>query len=217
MPLSFLTWSEEIGLKSLVSTKVMMGLGCFDASYGAPGGGVWAKVIVELPSAATVKRRKVTGRNIANIIIDSVQATVRAILIKKQKGGESTSLDSVQAVAGGLIGDHHTGFSKKRQILLLSGSVLDELKLLPGSVHENVVVDGIDVMGLQEGQHLRLGDALVTVTIPCEPCVQMERVRQGLQASLQDRRGMFVRVVAEGTVRVGDRVEILQEISQQSG
>jgi MOSC domain-containing protein YiiM len=193
-----------------------MGLGCFDPSYGAPGGGVWAKATVELRTA-TVKRRKVTGRNIANIIIDCVQATVRAILIKKQKGGPPASLDSVRAVAGGLEGDHHTGFSKKRQILLLSGSVLDELKLAPGSVYENVVVDGIDVMDLQEGQNLRLGDALVTVTIPCEPCVQMERVRQGLQASLQDRRGMFVRVVAEGTVRVGDRVEILQEISQQSG
>ena len=145
-----------------------------------------------------------------------MQATVRAILIKKDKGGQSASLDSARAVAGGLMGDHHTGFSKKRQILLLSGSVLDELKLAPGSIYENVVIDGIDVMGLQEGQNLRLGEALVTVTIPCEPCIQMERIRQGLRGSLQNRRGMFVRVVAEGTVRVGDPVEIVQETSSQS-
>jgi MOSC domain-containing protein YiiM len=152
----------------------------------------------------------------ANIIIDSVQATVRAIFIKKEKGGQPVSLGAVQAIAGGLAGDHHTGISKQRQILLLSGNVVDELSLAPGSIYENVVIDGIDVMRLQHGQTLRLGDALVTVTVPCDPCSQMERVRQGLRAALANRRGMFVRVAAEGTVRVGDRVEVVTEPAEQS-
>jgi molybdopterin adenylyltransferase len=137
-----------------------------------------------------------------------VQATVRAILIKAKKGEESVSLDAVQAVVGGFDGDHHTGSSKRRQILLVSGSVLDELNLAPGDICENIVVDGMDVMALQEGQELRLGEVLVAVTLPCEPCVQMERVRHGLRSALQDRRGMFVRVVVPGKVRVGDRVEL---------
>jgi len=145
-----------------------------------------------------------------------VQATVRAIFIKKEKGGQPVSLDAVRATAGGLTGDHHSGSSKQRQILLLSGSVLDELSLAPGSIYENVVIDGIDVMGLHQGQTLRIGDASVTVTVPCEPCIQMERVREGLQAALANRRGMFVRVVAEGTVRVGDRVEVLTQAAEQS-
>jgi MOSC domain-containing protein YiiM len=136
-----------------------------------------------------------------------VGATVRAILIKAKKGSQSVSLDAVQAVAGGFDGDHHTGSSKRRQILLVSGSVLDELNLEPGAIYENIVVDGMDVMGLQEGQELRLGDVLVAVTIPCEPCIQMDRVRYGLQKALEGRRGMFVRVIVPGTVRVGDRVE----------
>src|SRR5262249_9926578 len=194
----------------------MIGLGCFVLSNGTPGGGVCAKVKSELPSTAEATRRKVRGRNMATIIIDSVQATVRAIFIKKDKGGHAVSLDAVQAISGGLTGDHHTGFSKQRQILLLSGSVLDELSLVPGSIYENVVIDGIDVMRLEKGQTLRLGDALVTVTFPCEPCIQMERIRQGLQEALANRRGMFVRVAAEGMVRVGDRVEVLTEPAEQS-
>ncbi len=91
----------------------------------------------------------------------------------------------------------------------MTGSVLNELDLAPGSIDENVVVDGIDVMALQEGQQLRLGEALVAVTVPCEPCVQMDRVRHGLKNALHDRRGMFVRVLSPGIVRVTDNVEIL--------
>ena len=139
-----------------------------------------------------------------------MQGTVRALFVKPEKGGKSVPLDSVQAVAaGGFEGDHHTGYSKRRQILLMTGSVLNELDLAPGSIDENVVVDGIDVMALQEGQRLRLGEALVAVTVPCEPCVQMDRVRHGLKNALHDRRGMFVRVLSPGIVRVTDHVEIL--------
>ena len=115
-------------------------------------------------------------------------------------------LRSVNAIFGGFEGDHHTGSSRRRQILLLSGNILDELNLQPGAIYENVVLDGIDVMSLQEGQEFRLGEALVAVTIPCEPCIQMERLRSGLQDALQHRRGMFVKVLAPGTVRVGDQL-----------
>lgn len=143
------------------------------------------------------------------IIIDGVQGIVRAIFIKPEKGGKAMPLQSVEAVAGGFAGDYHAGASKRRQILLISSSILNELNIEPGAIYENVVVDGLDVMALQEGQQLRLGDALVSVTVPCEPCIQMDRVRRGLQDALQNRRGMFVRVIAPGVVRVRDRVETL--------
>ena len=137
-----------------------------------------------------------------------MKGTVRALFIKREKGGKPVSLQAVHAIEGGFDGDHHTGSSKRRQILLMSGDVLNELKVEPGSIYENVVVDGIDVMALQEGQQLRLGEALVDVTIPCEPCIQMDRVRPGLQHALAARRGMFVKVVSPGVVRVGDSVEV---------
>ena len=135
-----------------------------------------------------------------------MRGTIRALFVKRQKGGKSLSLDSAHVTASGLDGDHHAGSSKRRHILLMSGDVLDQLELQPGEIYENAVVDGFDVMSLREGQRLRFGDALVEVTIPCEPCIQMERIRAGLQEELKDRRGMFVRVVEPGTVRVGDLV-----------
>jgi MOSC domain-containing protein YiiM len=137
-----------------------------------------------------------------------VQPTVRALFIKREKGGGSVQLQAAHAVEGGLDGDHHTGSTRRRQILLMSGNVLDELRIEPGAISENVVVDGLDVMTLKPGQQLQLGEALVAVTVPCEPCVQMDRVRYGLQDELQYRRGMFVKVIVPGIVRVGDSVAI---------
>ena len=129
--------------------------------------------------------------------------------MKRQKGATSIPLPEVQAINGGFAGDHHTRSSTRRQILMMSGSVMDELKLPPGAIYEHVVVDGIDVMALKEGQHLQMGEALVSVTIPCEPCIQMDRVRLGLQDSLQNRRGIFATVLKPGLIRVSDSVEIL--------
>src|SRR5262249_47397717 len=118
------------------------------------------------------------------------------------------SVASVVAADGGLHGDYHSGMRTRRQILLVSTSVLDEFQLQPGALFENVTIDGLDVMQLNEGQRLNLGDAIVEVTVPSEPCVQMERVQQGLKSALRDRRGMFVRVISSGAVRVGDSVRI---------
>ncbi len=70
------------------------------------------------------------------------------------------------------------------------------------------VVDGLDVMSFAPGQRVRIGGALFEVTIPCAPCVKMDRVRHGLQQTLVDRRGMFVRVLAAGAVRIGDAVTV---------
>jgi MOSC domain-containing protein YiiM len=131
------------------------------------------------------------------------------LFIKREKGGRPVSVQSVQVIAGGFDGDHHTGLSKRRQVLLMSGSVLDELHIEPGAISENVVIDGMDVMSLDQGQRLQIGDAVVAVTVPCDPCIQMDRIRYGLQDDLQYRRGMFVKVVAPGTVRVGDPVQVL--------
>jgi MOSC domain-containing protein YiiM len=130
---------------------------------------------------------------------------VRSLSVKLEKGAKLEFRDFVQVSPSGFEGDHHTGDSRRRrQILLLSGSLLDELNLKPGDLSENAVIDGLDVMSLREGQSLRLGSAIVAVTVPCEPCSHMERVRPGLQEQLKDRRGMFVKVLEPGIIRRGD-------------
>jgi len=135
-----------------------------------------------------------------------MQGAVGALFVKPETRAPSHSLASVEATPTGFAGDLHSRRMTRRQILLVSRHVLTELDLEPGAMSENVVVDGLDVMSLREGQQLRLGGALVAVTIPCTPCAQMDGIRYGLKAALTNRRGMFVTVVTPGTVRVGDSV-----------
>jgi MOSC domain-containing protein YiiM len=138
-----------------------------------------------------------------------MKGTVCSIFVTPERKAEPVAVPSVDAISTGFSGDYHSKFSNRRQILLLSASTLNAFDLQPGAIFENVVIDNIDVMVLKEGQKLRMGDALFEVTVPCEPCVQMEGVRPGLKAALKDKRGMFVIVVQPGIVRVGDEVELM--------
>jgi len=135
-----------------------------------------------------------------------MQGTVRALFVTPEKKAKPVSLNSVETIDRGFDGDFHAKVANRRQILIMSGSVLDDLRLEPGAVFENVVVDGLDVMSFAEGQQLRMGEALLEVTIPCEPCGMMDRIRYGLRETLQGRRGVFARVITKGTVHVGDSV-----------
>jgi MOSC domain-containing protein YiiM len=62
---------------------------------------------------------------------------------------------------------------------------------------------------LQPGQRLRVGEVVLEVTVPCEPCHRMDEIRQGLRQDLRGRRGMLCRVVEPGRIRRGDMIEVL--------
>lgn len=134
--------------------------------------------------------------------------TVRALFVVPEKKAAALSKDAVEVVDGGFDGDFHTGIAGKRQVLMISAELLSEFQLPPGSLYENMVVAGIDVMALPEGAVLRVGNTTLKVTVPCDPCVQMDRVRPGLRQALERRRGMFARVIEPGTIRVGDAVRV---------
>jgi MOSC domain-containing protein YiiM len=60
------------------------------------------------------------------------------------------------------------------------------------------------------GQRIRVGEALLEITKECEPCHQMDAIRQGLQEALRGRRGILCRVIESGKIRRGDAIEIVQ-------
>ncbi len=137
-----------------------------------------------------------------------MQGTVRGLFVTPEKKAKSIALDQVAAGTSGFDGDFHAKFSNGRQILMLSSDVLTEFGLAPGSLYENMVVDGIDVMTLAPHQQLKIGDAVLEVTVICEPCIQMDRIRSGLRSALEGKRGMFARVLRPGMIRVGDVIEV---------
>jgi MOSC domain-containing protein YiiM len=111
----------------------------------------------------------------------------------------------------GIEGDKHASAASKRQVLLADKEALDAVGVLPGTIKENVTVEGVDVMRLPAGTRMRLGrSAVLEITAICEPCFRMDEIRDGLKAELEGRRGMVSRVVQGGTINVGDPITVEQ-------
>lgn len=138
-------------------------------------------------------------------------ATVSGLYTSPGKNsGVSTAHERVSAVVGrGLKGCAHAR-PPKREVLFVSQQHLDALGLEPGQIRENVTVAGADVDAWRVGQTVRAGGALFELTMVCDPCHKMERIRPGLREQLEGRRGMLARVVESGEIAVGDPVELVQ-------
>src|SRR5438876_10843603 len=95
----------------------------------------------------------------------------------------------------GIEGDKHAVATSDRQVLLADQEALDDVRVEPGTIKENLTVEGLHVMGLPVGTRVRLGDsAVLEVTKVCEPCFRMDEIRLGLQYGFAGRRGMAARV-----------------------
>jgi MOSC domain-containing protein YiiM len=122
----------------------------------------------------------------------------------------------VRATPLGLEGDVHAGrMAGKRQVLLMDAKDLQDLGLRPGDLREQVTVDLAGLMQIPPGTRLGVGEAVLELTGPCEPCTHIgEHVGvhdvEAFQKNLRGRRGMLARVAAPGAIRIGDPVEVLQ-------
>lgn len=83
---------------------------------------------------------------------------------------------------------------------------------------ENVTVEGIDESGIYIGDHLKIGDAIVEVGQPRSPCWKIgefwgvpDLTKRVFQTG---KTGWFARVIAEGNVRAGDSVTVVQRSEQ---
>lgn len=108
----------------------------------------------------------------------------------------------------GIEGDKHAAAASTRQVLLADRESLDAVQVTPGTIKENLTVEGLNVMVLDPGTRLRIKDVVLEITSVCEPCFRMDEIRQGLRAELVGRRGMNSRVIAGGVIAVGDPILI---------
>ena len=117
-------------------------------------------------------------------------------------------VDTAEAIERlGLKGDNHALPESSRQILLIEKETLDELKLSPGEVKENITTSGIHLMTFKSKDWLQVGaDVILEITKPCSPCSRIEEIRAGLLKEIAGRRGMLARVIRGGTIVRGDSI-----------
>ena len=129
---------------------------------------------------------------------------------------ELSPADEIRVTRKGIDGDVHAGRGK-RAVLLMDANDLEELGLRPGELREQVTVDLPGLMSMDAGTRIAVGDVVLELSGPCEPCTHIgEHVgvddRKAFQETLKGRRGMLARVASvegNGVVRVGDPVRVL--------
>jgi MOSC domain-containing protein YiiM len=137
-------------------------------------------------------------------------ATVVGLFVSPGRGsGRSEARERVRAIeAEGLEGCAHAN-PPRREVLLVSKEHLDAVGVEPGAVRENVTVEGTDVQTWPVGQQVRVGDALLEITMVCDPCQRMDDLRAGLRSEIDGKRGMLAHVVESGEIALGDAVDLV--------
>lgn len=141
--------------------------------------------------------------------------TVVQVLVKRRKGEGTVPVDALELVEQkGIVGDLHfddSGASRRQLLLLDVNSVRDEA-WRPGTLREQVAVDFPALQSLEPGALLKVGDAVVEITMDCTPCLTMAgyvgEEGKSFVDRMMGRRGMLARVKQSGTVRPGDPVEL---------
>jgi MOSC domain-containing protein YiiM len=128
-------------------------------------------------------------------------------------------VEEVRAIIGhGLDGDVHGKRSpdSSRQVLLVDRRTLEALGFAPGALREQLTVDLAGLEALPRGTRLRIGEAILELTVSCEPCEVIGKYNDAadpyaLRERLRGQRGMMSRVVAttgEGLIRRGDPIVV---------
>ncbi|RRQ47580.1 MOSC domain-containing protein [Maribacter algicola] len=83
-----------------------------------------------------------------------------------------------------------------------------------GMFGENLTVEGLDESKIRVGNIYKLGNALVQVSQPREPCYKLG-IRFGTQEILkqfidQNHPGTYVKILEEGEVGIGDELQLIQ-------
>ena len=143
-----------------------------------------------------------------------MNAKVVSVSISEQKGMRKTPVTSaLLKQEHGLAGDAHAG-DWHRQVSLLAMESIEKMQRMgldvhPGDFAENITTEGIELTALPVGSRLSLGEAEVEITQIGKTCHTRCAIYQQAGDCVMPKEGVFARVLREGTVKPGDRVDIL--------
>jgi len=111
------------------------------------------------------------------------------------------------------LGDAHAG-PWHRQVSLLALESIEKMRAAgldvhPGDFAENLTTQGIELFSLPVGTKLKIGSqALGEVTQIGKECHTRCAIYYQAGDCVMPKEGIFIRVLEEGPVRVGDKIEV---------
>ena len=156
---------------------------------------------------------------------------VEGIFLAPEAGAEMKSVQAATALEGcGLEGDrysagtgHWSRFGGVCEVTFIAAEDLDDIEretgvgVKNGERRRNVVTRGISLKTLRRDERFRVGEVMFEYRGPRSVCRYIERLTEpGMTQALKGRGGICARVVENGTVRVGDKIEVLQSTEERA-
>jgi MOSC domain-containing protein YiiM len=148
---------------------------------------------------------------------------VQGMFFAPEAGAEMQSVQAVTALEGcGLEGDrycagtgHWSRFGRVCEVTFIAAEDLDDIEretgvgVKNGEHRRNVVTRGISLKALRRGERFRVGEVAFEYRGPRSVCRYIERLTEpGMTQALKGRGGICASVIENGTVRVGDEIEV---------
>jgi MOSC domain-containing protein YiiM len=142
--------------------------------------------------------------------------TVTSVNISAKKGTRKTPLEGGSArilIGSGVEGDAHAG-DWHRQVSFLAEESIEKARAMgldvkEGDFAENITTEGINLPAIPVGTRLRVGDTEVEISQIGKVCHTRCAIYHLAGDCIFPREGIFSVVRKEGTVKVGDAIEVL--------
>ena len=139
---------------------------------------------------------------------------ILAICISEKKGTQKKPIESARLVEEwGIEGDAHVG-KWHRQVSMLSFEKIEAFREKGadvdfGAFGENLVVEGFDLSKVPVGTKFQIGEAILELTQIGKECHSHCAIYKVMGDCIMPREGIFAKVLESGTIRVGDKIEVI--------
>ncbi len=115
----------------------------------------------------------------------------------------------------GIKEDKFAGGERDRSIMLIGKNSYEIAKnrgisLPEVALGENILLD-FDPHVLESGAILEIGEVLLEITKECTLCKHLTKYSSKLPKLLLGRRGIYCRILKNGTIKIGDSVKVLKQ------
>lgn len=140
--------------------------------------------------------------------------------LRPERRSDVHSVEGVNVtVEEGLEGDHYSKQGGNRMVTLIQKEHLDVVStllkknVLPDSLRRNIVVSGINLLGLHKETFSLGSEVVLKCTGYCHPCSRMEEnLGPGGYNAMRGHGGITAVVVSGGHISIGSEVKLQNEI-----
>jgi MOSC domain-containing protein YiiM len=145
-----------------------------------------------------------------------IMGKILSVNISDKKGEKKHNVGAARALVNqGLENDAHIGMAI-RQISLLAAESVEKIRqkglnVQYGDFAENLTTQGIELYTLPIGTKFKIGNnILLEVTQIGKTCLKPCAIYHAVGDCVMPKEGIFVRVLSEGVITVGDEITIAE-------